>query len=245
MESTSRKRIFIGDVQGCAAELDDLLDALSFDRTRHELWFAGDLVNRGPASAAVLRRARELGADSVLGNHDVRLLLAAEGRLRSNARDTLDDVLDAPDREPLLAWLRNRPLARGWSDVLLVHAGVHPQWSDPCAVLHSVEDAIRTGPVPDRDERLRFATGVRHCDARGQRPEDEDAPGAGFAPWDRYYRGDRIVVFGHWAVRGRVCSARLRGLDTGCVWGGELTAWIAEDDRFVSVPARATYCAPS
>jgi bis(5'-nucleosyl)-tetraphosphatase (symmetrical) len=241
LRGDGRLRVFVGDVQGCADELDDLVAALDYDPARHELWCVGDLVNRGPASARVLRRIIELGGGSVLGNHDLRLLERAAGRAAPREGDTLEDVLAAPDREALLAWLRARPLVRAWDDLLLVHAGLNPAWSDPVAVARPLEARLAAGDLP-RDPALRFLTGVRHCDALGRRPENEESPGPGFAPWDRFYRGSRTVVFGHWAARGLVLGPRLRGLDTGCVWGGRLTAWIAEEDRFLSVPARRVWC---
>jgi len=237
-----RKRVFVGDVQGCADELGDLLEALDYSPERHALWFVGDLVNRGPASARVLRTAIALGADSVLGNHDLHLLRAAQGSGRHRPGDTLDDVLEAEDRDTLLAWLRTRPLVREWDDLILVHAAVHPAWPDPGRVARGLERQIEAGSIPRDDEALAFLTSARHCDARGQRPRDDRSPPAGFEPWDHFYTGARRVVFGHWSVRGRVATERVRGLDTGCVWGGELTAWIAEEDRFVSVPARRRWC---
>jgi bis(5'-nucleosyl)-tetraphosphatase (symmetrical) len=241
---TARRRVFVGDVQGCADELDDLLCALPFDPALHELWFVGDLVNRGPASARVLRRAIELGAGSVLGNHDLHLLGVARGERPLRVDDTFADVLDAPDREELLAWLARRPLLVAWDDLLLVHAGLHPGWDDPVAVARGLEARIAKGELPWDDDALRFLVGVRHCDASGSRPRDEERPGPGFAPWDRFYRGVRLVVCGHWAARGVACGERLRALDSGCVWGGRLTAWVAGEDRLVSVPARRVWQTP-
>jgi bis(5'-nucleosyl)-tetraphosphatase (symmetrical) len=234
----------VGDVQGCADELEDLLGALAFDPERHELWFAGDLVNRGPASARALRRAIELGADGVLGNHDLHLLAVARGERSLRERDTIGDVLGAPDREKLLAWLARRRLVVAWDDVLLVHAGLHPAWDDPVAVARPLEARIARGEIKWDDEALRFLTCVRHCDASGARPADDERPGPEFAPWDHFYRGERVVVCGHWASRGVVCRERLRALDSACVWGGRLTAWIAEEDRLVSVPARRVWQRP-
>jgi len=233
-------RVFIGDIQGCADELDALLEKLRFDPGIHRIIAVGDLVNRGPASARVLRRMIELGADSVLGNHDLHLLARADGAPARRA-DTLDDVLEAPDAAHLLEWLRHRPLVRGWDDIVAVHAGLHPEWDDPEVIALPLETEIRAGRLPLKNPGLQFLTRVRHCNAEGVRPESEDDPGPGFEPWDHFYRGTRTVVFGHWSQRGIVRGARVRGLDTGCVWGGELTAWIAEEDRCESVQARRQY----
>lgn len=237
----SGRRIFIGDIQGCADELDDLLTVLGVDPQRDEILALGDLVNRGPDSRGVLQRLIELGADSLLGNHDLHLLGCAAGVRRPRAGDTLDAVLSAPDRDALLAWLRARSLVRGWDDVVAVHAGLHPRWTEPERVARPLEAALRRGELPLGDPALRFLTTARHCDAEGNLPPDERLKEGSFAPWDEFYRGDRTVVFGHWAARGLVRRPRVRGLDSGCVWGGALSAWIAEEDRVVSVPARRAY----
>jgi len=237
------QRVFIGDLQGCADELEDLLAALPYDPQRHTLWFTGDLVNRGPASLRALRRVIELGADSVLGNHDVHLLAAAAGRRTPKPSDTIDDVLAAPDREALLDWVRHRPLIKTWDDILLVHAGIRPEWDDPERIARALEARIAAGELPLDDPDLRFLTTVRHLTDDGEQVETDATGISDSAPWDHFYLGDRTVVCGHWAARGLVVKERLRALDSGCVWGGKLTAWIAEEDRIISVPARRTYAA--
>ena len=120
----------IGDVQGCADAFDALLRCIEPCPGRDRIWLAGDLVNRGPDSLGVLRRAIRLGAECVLGNHDLHLLAVAHGARPLAATDTLRIVLDAPDRDRLLDWLRRRPLLHddpesGWT---MVHAGVPPGW---------------------------------------------------------------------------------------------------------------------
>jgi bis(5'-nucleosyl)-tetraphosphatase (symmetrical) len=239
--ASARLRVFIGDLQGCADELEDLLAAFAYDPARHDLWFVGDLVNRGPASARALRRVMELSAGSVLGNHDLHLLAAARSQRPPSADATFQDVLDAPDRADLLHWLETRSLVEVWDDAVLVHAGLHPRWRDPRAVAAPLEQAIARGEIPRGDPDLDFLVSVRHCDADGNRPADDAKPGAAFAPWDRHYAGHRTVICGHWAARGLVRTERVCSLDSGCVWGGSLTAWIFEEDRFVSVPARAVH----
>ncbi len=236
------QRVFIGDLQGCADELEDLLGALRYDPSLHELHFVGDLVNRGPASRRALRRVIELGADTVLGNHDLHLLAVAGGTRSPHDDDTLDDILSAPDREQLLAWVRRQPLVREWNDLILVHAGLNPAWKDPGAVALPLQRRIAAGEIPFDDPDLKFLTKVRYCDPGGTEMSSEGGPGQ--APWDDFYRGSKMVVCGHWAMRGLVQRERLRSIDTGCVWGGRLTAWIAEEDRLVSVPARAVYRHP-
>lgn len=121
----------IGDIQGCADSLKALVHQLKIKPGRDTLWCVGDLVNRGPQSAEVLRLIRDAGphAISVLGNHDLHLLAVACGARKAGASDTLGDVLAAPDAADLLHWLRHRPLAHAQGQTLLVHAGVLPSWT--------------------------------------------------------------------------------------------------------------------
>ena len=121
----------IGDLQGCFETLKELLAKLEFDRKKDKLWFVGDLVNRGPDSLACLRFVRELGksASVVLGNHDLHLLALAEGVSKAGKNDTLESVLNAPDRDAILLWLRQQQLVHADGEFVMVHAGLSPQWS--------------------------------------------------------------------------------------------------------------------
>lgn len=183
----------VGDLQGCFEPLQRLLDRIAFDPARDELWFSGDLVNRGPDSLACLRFVKGLGdrAVTVLGNHDLHLLCVAAGVERARPRDTLEAVLDAPDRDELLDWLRHRPLLHVDGGHALVHAGLLPQWSVPQALglAGEVEGQLRGpayrellsnlyGDLPDRwrdglvgIERWRVVinamTRLRVCDREG------------------------------------------------------------------------------
>lgn len=229
------RRIFIGDIQGCNEELGMLLDAVGFNPASDELHPVGDFVNRGPDSLGVLRRLKQLDAGGVLGNHDVHTILRADGVRDAGKRDTLDELFAAPDRDELIAWLANRPLVRAWDDIICVHAALSPAHSDPVRALHGLD--VRSNS-PD----LSFAINARYCNAQGERPaSDWPPPSAPFRPWYEFWQGQRdesrTVVFGHWAREGLVVKERVRGLDTGCVWGKQLTAWIAEEDRIVQVPA--------
>jgi bis(5'-nucleosyl)-tetraphosphatase (symmetrical) len=205
----------IGDLQGCHGPLQSLLASIAFDRDRDRLWFAGDLVNRGPDSLACLRFVRSLGdrAVAVLGNHDLHLLCVAEGVEKKRARDTLDEVLAAPDRDELLAWLRARPLFHVEAGHALVHAGLLPGWTvtRALALAAEVEVALQGprhrallehmyGDQPDRwdeslagFERLRVTinamTRLRMVHADGAmalrfKGEPGEAPG-GLVPWFR------------------------------------------------------------
>ena len=204
----------IGDLQGCHDVLQRLLDHIRFDPARDRLWFAGDLINRGPQSLQTLRFVHGLGsaALSVLGNHDLHLLAVANGGRRGR-RDTLDDILHAPDRDELLGWLRRQPLLHEAPEqgLALLHAGLPPQWdlAQARACAREVEAALRGedcarllrhmyGDQPDRwdeelrgIERLRFIvncfTRLRYCDAEGRLdPGPKETPGPrddGLMPW--------------------------------------------------------------
>jgi bis(5'-nucleosyl)-tetraphosphatase (symmetrical) len=172
----------VGDVQGCCAELRKLIDELPFDPSNDELWFVGDLVNRGPDGLGVLRFVRELGpaARTLLGNHDLHLLALALGKAVPVADDDLAPVLAAADGPELVDWLRRQPLAHHDPDLntLMVHAGIIPSWNgaetlararEVEAVLHSDDcgDFLTAmyGSRPDRwaetlegQDRLRFIT---------------------------------------------------------------------------------------
>jgi bis(5'-nucleosyl)-tetraphosphatase (symmetrical) len=247
----------IGDVQGCHDELLVLLDRIRFDQAADQLWFVGDLVNRGPRSLETLRTIRDLGnsAISVLGNHDLHLLAVAEGISRTKHRDTFGDILAAPDRDELLHWLRQRPLLHHGGEFYLIHAGLPPQWDmdEAARLAQEAETALRSrnyremlwhmyGNEPNRWddhlgdwERLRFITNsftrLRYCTADGRMEfKQKGRPGtqpAGLMPWfevpGRRSAGARIL-FGHWSTLGFHVSQDAYCLDSGCLWGGELTA---------------------
>ncbi|MDP6540321.1 MAG: metallophosphoesterase [Planctomycetota bacterium] len=233
------RRIFVGDIQGCRVELERLLEAVAFDPAGDVLCPVGDLVNRGPDSLGTLRLLHGVGAEAVLGNHDVHLLRTAAGLRAERPGDTFADVLASGEREELLAWLGALPFVRAWDDLLAVHAGLHPLWSAP-EVLLAGRDPLHPDPQTD------FATRARSCAPDGERPaQDWPEPPEPFRPWFDYWPPDaaerRTVVFGHWARLDGVHRPRVRGLDTGCVWGGRLTAWIAEEDRLVAVESERAY----
>jgi bis(5'-nucleosyl)-tetraphosphatase (symmetrical) len=250
----------VGDVQGCAGELETLLERLEFSPDRDRLWFVGDLVNRGPRSLDVLRLVSQLGdaAIVVLGNHDLHLLAAARGNAGLKRQDqSLRPILEAPDRESLLDWLQSRPMLHhdGALGVTMLHAGLPPQWDLETArrCAGELEQALRSdhsgalfeqmyGNEPDLwsddlegIDRLRFITNaltrLRACDADGRmllwfKGTLAQLP-AGAVPWFRA-AGRRSasarIACGHWSALGYRDEAGVLALDTGCVWGGALTA---------------------
>lgn len=249
----------IGDIQGCFDELQAALESVHFDPSLDRIWLVGDLVNRGPKSLQTLRFVRSLGeqAISVLGNHDLHLLALASGNLRKAGKDTLDAVLNAPDRDELLHWLRQRPLihhdpALGFA---MVHAGLPPHWTieQASARAREVESVLRStdhpeyfdemyGNKPDRwsdqldgMDRLRFITNcftrLRFCSADGVLALKEKGPPGTQArpetlPWFEHpgrASRDTRIVFGHWSTLGYRAAHNVWALDSGCLWGGQLT----------------------
>ncbi|SEL58386.1 Bis(5'nucleosyl)-tetraphosphatase, ApaH [Roseateles sp. YR242] len=258
----------IGDLQGCCDALARLLEKIDFSPSRDRLYLLGDLVNRGPDSLTTLRRLQSLGdaAQCLLGNHDLHLLATAAGVRAPHKSDTLDAILQASDREPLLEWLRQQRVAiqaQGW---LMVHAGVVPQWdADQTLALADEVHALLKGPAlaeflpqmygnePDRwseglvgVERLRFIinvlTRIRFCNAKGKldfkTKEGLGTAPDGYMPWfdvpGRRTAGQPIA-FGHWSTLGLVQRDDLLALDTGCVWGGELTAARVSEGKVLEI----------
>ncbi len=238
-------RWLVGDVQGCVRELEELLLRIRFDPMQDELWCVGDIINRGPESLETARLWRDIDGKGVIGNHEVYALCVGSGRW-PRKKDTLQALYDAPDADPLLHRLRALPAMAFLPgdgdrvrDVWVVHGGIHPAWMD----LHDAAERINAAPHDDdwlESEDLSFVTRVRCCDANGNRikwdREPEGCPEPYF-PWDYFYDDDPLVVHGHWAWRGHYRTERTMGLDSGCVYGGPLTAWCQEEDRIVQVPA--------
>ncbi|HEX9396960.1 MAG TPA: symmetrical bis(5'-nucleosyl)-tetraphosphatase [Burkholderiales bacterium] len=261
----------IGDVQGCFDELRKLLEIISFHKKKDRLWFVGDLVNRGPKSLEVLRFVRDLGARAitVLGNHDLHLVTQYEGFERPRKDDTFQDVLEAPDARDLVDWLRARPLMHGGEGCAMVHAGLLPQWTidKALALAAEVEAALQAAdyrnflqnmygskPAEWREDlegwdRLRVIvnamTRMRFCTARGKMEfhAKGEKPPRGFRRWFDTYRGKKTVIFGHWSQLGLTTGERHVGLDSGCVWGGQLTALRLEDRALYQLACRR-YQAP-
>ncbi|MEJ1169599.1 symmetrical bis(5'-nucleosyl)-tetraphosphatase [Variovorax sp. CCNWLW235] len=251
----------IGDIQGCDDALQKLLDKIGFSPSRDTVVLLGDLVNRGPDSAAVLRRVQGYGASalSLLGNHDLHLLGVAHGARKPSRKDTLAGLLEAPDSEAMLEWVRQQHMALHMQidggDLLMVHAGVLPQWTvgDTLVLAAEVESVLR-GPALGEflltmygnepaqwsdsltgSARLRAIvnalTRMRFCSADGVM-EFESKDGAatapqGFMPWfdvPGRKTADATVAFGHWSTLGWLSRPDLLSTDTGCVWGGCLSA---------------------
>ena len=247
----------IGDIQGCYDELLRLLDQIAFNEHNDQLWFVGDLVNRGPKSLETLRFVKALGSSAitVLGNHDLHLLAAASLPPSANTKSALNQVLTATDCDDLIDWLRHRPLFHYTDNFCMVHAGIPPQWDfkQTQKMAKTVEQALQGkdykyllkamyGDKPDMWSpllrgmpRLRFTincfTRMRYCDAEGRLDLDFNGPPGSqpkhLMPWfavPNRKRFAKTIVFGHWSSLGYYEGANCYGIDTGCLWGGQLTA---------------------
>jgi bis(5'-nucleosyl)-tetraphosphatase (symmetrical) len=252
--------LFVGDIQGCAEPLARLLERARFDPARHRLVPLGDTINRGPDAAGVLRLLREVNAQPILGNHE-HALLALDGPAPADStapanskapasgpapatspvpasgaapakstaplpswtrgpRSAYEQLQAAGMWEDALAWLRTWPLWRRGPGWIAVHAGLHPSLA------------------PERTE-AEYLTTVRLCLADGALPpetlDENAAAAAGYLPWHGFYHGADTVLFGHWARQGLLWRERLRGLDTGCVYGRQLSGLWWPEDRLVQV----------
>jgi bis(5'-nucleosyl)-tetraphosphatase (symmetrical) len=239
-------RWVVGDIHGCASELDQLLKEIRFDPGVDELWSIGDVVNTGPDSAAAVRLWIDAGGRGVMGNHDL-YALRVHGGFRRREQDTLDGLFAAEDVDALMAALDAMPVMQrlpggdGAPDVWLVHAGLPPD----CGPLDEFARLVNRRPRDEewlKSTEIAFATRVRCCLASGEMVDvavtPEMCPGES-APWDGFYRSETLVVHGHWAHRRYYRGERTLGLDSGCVYGGKLTAWCQEENRIVQVQGKS------
>lgn len=258
----------IGDVQGCADALARLLTHIPTDA---DIWFCGDLINRGSDNIGVLEQVKALGARArvVLGNHDIHTLGVAAGAREFGRLDTVQDIFRSSHCDDWLDWLRQWSLAHYEHGILMVHAGVVPQWTLAqtlqCAdevhavlagkdYLQSLKTLFGSSPNDWREdyqgaERIRAIintfTRIRVCDARGVmdfqfKGELPNVP-SGLIPWFRAphrQTTDTPIVFGHWSALGLHHENNTLCLDTGCVWGQELTAYHYPTGEVISIPAQ-------
>jgi len=260
----------IGDLQGCYEPLQRLLEKIEFDPAKDKLWFAGDLINRGPDSLKTLRFVKSLGdsAISVLGNHDLHMMAVYYGSKKPKNSDTFQDILAADDCDELMNWLRTLPLVHYDKSIntVMSHAGIPPKWSAKKSLKRATEvhEMLTSGDYVsffenmygnkqwkkslEGNDRYRaivnFFTRMRFCDASSHldfEHKTTDSPD-GYLPWymwpDRKAENTRIV-FGHWAaLEGKTYTDNVFALDTGCVWGGKLSALRLEDEKWFRVSAK-------
>lgn len=244
--------IAIGDLQGCFESLEGLLDQLPKD---NPIVFLGDIVNRGPDSLKTLRHVKTLcesgRAQMVLGNHDMHLLALVANNKKPNRKDTLTDILSAPDLDNLIDWLRHQPLLIDTKETVFVHAGIPPtlslekakglasevqknlrsaQWKE---CLHDMYGADQFSDTLTGSSRMRAIlngfTRMRFINATGQLDfslkEGIARMPEGFSPWFELPRAvQKTICFGHWSMLGLVLRPSTIAVDTGCLWGGALSA---------------------
>ncbi|NOQ77294.1 MAG: symmetrical bis(5'-nucleosyl)-tetraphosphatase [Methylococcaceae bacterium] len=247
----------IGDIQGCFDDLLRLLDVIKFDDKSDQLWFAGDLVNRGPKSLETLRFVKSLGSSAitVLGNHDLHLLATSYKQRKPHKKDSLTDILQADDCDELLTWLRQQPLFHYNDNFCLLHAGLPPQWSfkKTKAMALKAEKVLQGdnylaffktmyGDQPNTwssdlkgMDKIRFIvncfTRIRYCDENGQLDfKCSAAVGSQPSPLIPWFTvanrqsKEMKIIFGHWSTLGYYQGNNCYAIDTGCLWGGQLTA---------------------
>ncbi len=260
----------IGDVQGCCDSLEELLSHPDIKADENaQFWFAGDLINRGPNSLKTLRTIMSLGehAVCVLGNHDLHLLAVYAGIRRENKSDTIDEILEAPDVEEIIDWLRHRPLAHFDQDHLMVHAGVMAKWDEKKTIklAGEISEALQSkhwkkylqkmyGNEPNRwrdsltgSKRRRVIinalTRMRMCFIDGSmefgsKDSPSDNKSDNILPWfelPNRKTEKTTIIFGHWSTLGLMVRKHLIALDTGCVWGGKLSAIRLSDRKLIQV----------
>ncbi len=245
----------IGDIQGCFLTFQKLLEKISFKAGKDKLWLVGDLVNRGPRSLEVLRWCIENqnSLQTVLGNHDIHLLCRYAGVSSEKPLDSLDKVLQADDAKELIDWLRQQPYVHHERECFLVHAGFLPAWTKR-EILQFTKKAqeklsgkdwkkflkdLRHSEKPDElMQALRIFTQIRMVNTEGEtefkfKGSPDKAP-EGFIPWFEFPErktAHESIIFGHWAALGLLEKDNIFALDSGCVWGKELTALCLEDRK--------------
>jgi bis(5'-nucleosyl)-tetraphosphatase (symmetrical) len=266
----------IGDIQGCYKALKKILKKAGFSPATDRLWSVGDVINRGPKSLDTLRFLMDMddSLDMVLGNHDLHFIALHEGCAPARTKDTLKELLNAPDCGELSDWLRHKPLAfhdviptkNGLEDFLMIHAGVAPRWGlqETLDRAAEVEYALQHGDYREYlrnmygDEPIRwyekmegqarlrtitnYLTRIRFCDDIGSLRLDIKeglcAAPAGFKPWFEYEKISpaTTILFGHWAaLEGHTGKPHVYALDTGYIWGRDLTMMRLEDKKLFVV----------
>ena len=220
LKSAMTRTLFIGDVHGCPTELDALLRKCRY-RPGERVVLVGDLVAKGPDSAGVVRRAREGGWLAVRGNHDEHVLrwragLMPEGKKLKREHKQVLETLEEADWD----YLESLPLHLYFPDlhVRVVHGGFVPD-------------------VPLEEQPAEMMLNLRSIKPDGGPSKKMEAG----EPWASLWKGPELVIFGHDALRGRQEHPHAIGLDSGCVYGGRLTAYALPDARFYSVKAKKVY----
>lgn len=215
-----RRTIVIGDVHGCAEEFETLLRNLKL-RTKDRVFQVGDLINRGPDSHKVLKLARSYNVQPVLGNHEVRLLRSKKGKISDHLRNYDHDTLEQLTKEDW-KFLKKLPphISIPKCKTVIVHAGFLPK-------------------TPWHKQDIDTITQIRSIDTNGDFIKTDGASET--FPWEDIWKGDPFIVYGHNSRPEVFKRPGSIGIDTGCVYGGHLTAYIVEDQSIIQVPAKEKY----
>jgi len=221
-----KRTIIIGDVHGCFDELSELLEQCRFLPKKDRLIFLGDLINKGPLSKEVVRFVREGNHECILGNHELGFLKSLEDshffkKGFKAFHNSYKGKKEESEREEVINWMKKLPLYIEDKSFICIHGGLQPD-------------------VPLKKQKREIATKIRTW---GGDVTDMDNPGD--PAWYELYKKKKLVVFGHWAMRGLVERENVIGLDSGCVWGGSLSCLILPEKRILSVPAKKCYRIPT
>lgn len=213
--------IVVGDVHGCFEELQELLKKCNFQSKTDRLIFVGDLINKGPYSLKVLDFVIEGGFECILGNHELGFLRSLEDKkyFKNGNKARAEEM--GEDLGHYVTWMKELPLYIEDEEFVVIHAGIEPGVS-----LHK--------------QRAEVCTRIRTWDGLGLDLNNPNDP-----PWYEFYKEERLVIFGHWAAKGLIKRENAIGLDTGCVWGGELSALILPQREVLSVKAQKEYLSVS
>jgi diadenosine tetraphosphatase ApaH/serine/threonine PP2A family protein phosphatase len=215
--ATKKRTILIGDIHGCFDELMALLKKINFNKEQDRLILLGDIINKGPKSVEVIFFAKENNIECIKGNHEQGFLDALNG-LRSLTGGFKKLATELGPRLNLVKdWLESLPFYIEEKDFIAVHAGLAPR-------------------VALKNQSPDILTRIRTWDGAGVSLNSEEDPA-----WFELYKNKKLVVFGHWASMGLVNRENCIGLDTGCVWGGELSALVLPNKEVISVAAYETY----
>ena len=268
----------IGDLQGCFSPLQKLLKKIHYQPDQDQLWFAGDIINRGPQSLECLRFVKKTVENHqgkmVLGNHDFHLLATYAGLNRFNSKsDTLTPILESPDCDSLINWLRQQPLlvTHQWRPLIMVHAGIPPQWTiaDAQKYAKEAENQLQSqhwqhflknhlwGSEPRQwseqltgYDRIRYIINalvrMRYCDPQGKldfqrKSRPDNTQNSPYQPWFTHpnrKNKNYEIFFGHWSTLGAIDAYHIHATDTGCLWGGQLTAYHLEKHKRITVPCK-------
>lgn len=217
------RTIIIGDVHGCFDELEILLEKINYTSKKDELIFLGDILNKGPKSSEVIHFVKEGEHSCILGNHEWGYLKSLKsGNLKKGFKKLNEELKNyfGDSLDDIHTWLDALPLYLERKDFLCVHAGIAPQ-------------------VELDKQSTNVLTRVRTWGG-----DESDMDNEKDHPWHYYYQGDRPIIYGHWSLQGVHQKNNTICLDSGCVWGGELSCLIWEERKIVSVPALKQYLEP-